>query len=376
MGVIAPHLEQPSVADKADARLTVLHGRHGRSVLRYCRRRTGSNVEADDAFQQTFVHAMRGLRSGVDPRYELAWLLAIARNVCSEHWRTYQRRPHLVDDLDAIPDYRPMSDGDRSLALDLDEALAQLPLRHRTAILLREWRGLSYADIAAQMELTESAVESLLVRARRELAAALEQGTQPRKRRASWLDLTWVAALARRIAKHGASAKLLSGAAVVAVTVSTGGASPTGSRFRDATHLFPTSTQAQVGVASAPRREIAIRHRGTGLDPGRRTRSTVTEAHPGPTAVTSPGRTPVVPVAPQVPTKTGPTATAPAESPPVQVPSATVTAPILTVTVPAVDLPAGLPSTPVVTVTTPAVDIQTPAITVPLPDSPPTLTGT
>ena len=205
MGAVAPHQQQTSVADE---RLTDLHERHGRHVLRHCRRHAGSASEADDAFQVTFIHAMRGLRSGVVPQHELAWLLAIARNVCREQWRTHQRRPRLVDDLDTVPDNRSPFDFDRSLTVDLDAALSQLSQRHRTAIVLREWRGLSYAEIATQMGLTEPAVETMLVRARRELAAALEQGAQPKKRRASWRDLGWLAELVRRIASQGAGAKL------------------------------------------------------------------------------------------------------------------------------------------------------------------------
>jgi RNA polymerase sigma factor (sigma-70 family) len=373
MSVIAPHQQHPSVADIADARLADLHGRHGRHVLRYCRKRTGSDVEADDAFQLTFVHAMRGLRSGVVPQYELAWLLAIARNVCREHWRTYQRRPHLVDDLDAVADNRPLSDADRSLVLDLDAALAQLSEKHRTAILLREWRGLNYAEIAVQMGLTESAVETMLVRARRELATALEQGAEPRKRRASWRDLGWLADLARRIASRGAAAKLLAGAAVVTVTVGAGGASPTGSDIRGATNASPTAAQIQPGGVRAGDR--------TRRDPRLRTGAAVTARHAGSITFTRPGLPHVLPVAPTrtdgttptPPAKTEPTENAPPASP-VQVPPTTLTVPVLsaqaptlTVTVPTVDLPDPLPPTPAVAVTTPTVDIETPTITVQLP---------
>jgi len=378
MSVIAPLPQHPS----ADARLAVLHGRHGRNVLRYCRSRTGSDVEADDAFQVTFVHAMRGLRSGVDPHYELAWLLAIARNVCREHWRTQQRRPHLVDDLDAVADSRPLSDADRSLVLDLDQALAQLSEKHRTAIVLREWRGLSYAEIATEMGLTEPAVETMLVRARRELAAALEQDAQPRKRRASWRDLSWLAELARRIAPQGAGAKLLAGAAVATVTVSTGGASPASSQIRGVTHASPAAAATRPAVP-------ARRAHPTGIGPVTRTGSDVTAIHPAPTTVTPPAPVPVAPVdppqagetTPQQPAPTEATANAPPASPvqaaptTVTVPSLTAQAPTLTVTVPTVDLPDPLPSTPTVTVTTPAVDVQTPTITVPLPGIPPGPSG-
>jgi RNA polymerase sigma-70 factor (ECF subfamily) len=51
----------------------------------------------------------------------------------------------------------------------LREALATLPERQRRAILLREWQGLSYAEVADELRLTVAAVETLLYRARRSL---------------------------------------------------------------------------------------------------------------------------------------------------------------------------------------------------------------
>lgn len=370
MGVIAPH-QQESVAD---ARLGVLHESYGRHVLRYCRRHTGSDVEADDAFQVTFVQAMRALRGGALPHHELAWLLAIARNVCREQWRSHQRRPHLVDDLDTLPDSRRPSDTDRSIVLDFDTALAQLSERHRTAILLREWRGLSYAEIAAQMGATEPAVETMLVRARRELAAALEDDTQPKKRRASWRDLGWLAELARRIGPQGVGAKLATGAAVVAVTMSTGGSAPADSKS-------PGDRPASPAVAeTSPRAEGGgtVTKESTHRSPAAQTATSAPAPLPEPTAAPDPRPTPTPPTAapqqpavvapPPPPTNASPSASTPAESPPAMTtPVLSAQIPTLTVTVPSVALPDPLPSTPTMTVTTPAADIQTPTISVDLP---------
>jgi RNA polymerase sigma-70 factor (ECF subfamily) len=55
----------------------------------------------------------------------------------------------------------------------LDEALAALPERQRQALLLREWRQLSYAEIAEELGLPPAAVGPLLYRARRALARRL-----------------------------------------------------------------------------------------------------------------------------------------------------------------------------------------------------------
>jgi Sigma-70, region 4 len=57
----------------------------------------------------------------------------------------------------------------------LADALAELSPNQQRAILMREWQGLSYREIAAQLDLTEGAVETLLFRARRSLARKLDR---------------------------------------------------------------------------------------------------------------------------------------------------------------------------------------------------------
>src|SRR5581483_1859893 len=61
---------------------------------------------------------------------------------------------------------------ERGDLVDLTAALHALPLRQRRALVLREWQGLDYAEIAERLGLTKGAVETLLHRARRSLRAA------------------------------------------------------------------------------------------------------------------------------------------------------------------------------------------------------------
>ena len=66
--------------------------------------------------------------------------------------------------------------------MGLDEALEQMPENQRRAILLREWQGLSYREIASELDLSQGAVEMLIFRARRTLASALEEPAAPKRR--------------------------------------------------------------------------------------------------------------------------------------------------------------------------------------------------
>ena len=85
-------------------------------------------------------------------------------------------------DLQAVQDFvaAPEASGDELFGLD--EALAGLPDQQRQAILLREWQGLSYREVAAKLGVTQAAVETLIFRARRSLANSLEKPVKARRR--------------------------------------------------------------------------------------------------------------------------------------------------------------------------------------------------
>jgi len=155
-----------------------LYERHSQAIFRLCVKQLRRREDADDAVQTTFIYALLSLRRGVVPRMELPWLLTIARNVCSTRRRSGTLRgayesPH---DLDAIQDR--LATPDRSDAASTEDfliALRAIPETQRKALLLREWRGFSYDEIAVELGLSQSATEALLFRARQNLAQRLEQ---------------------------------------------------------------------------------------------------------------------------------------------------------------------------------------------------------
>src|SRR5262249_261664 len=150
-----------------------------------------------------------------------AWLYKIAHNVCLSRRLSAARRSRIEtpQDLQLIEERTPAREAEREDLMGLDDALARMPENLRTAILLPEWQGLSYAEIAEAMGLSHSAVETLIFRARRHLAQALEQGVkQPAKRLATVLNVPAAAAWIRGLlAGAGTAAKLGAGAAIVAV---------------------------------------------------------------------------------------------------------------------------------------------------------------
>jgi len=153
-------------------------------IFGYCMNQLGNREEAEDAVQSTFMNAFRGLQRGVVPQVESAWLYKIAHNVCLSRRRAAFRRGRVefANDLEALQEITPSpSVRETDDLIRLNDVLATMPENQRKAILLREWQGLSYHEICQEMELSQSAVETLIFRARRSLAAGLE-AAQPAKK--------------------------------------------------------------------------------------------------------------------------------------------------------------------------------------------------
>jgi RNA polymerase sigma factor (sigma-70 family) len=163
------------LAHAAGERVERLYEDYSGRVYRYCLSRLDSPEEAEDALQTTYLNAWRSLSGGVDPVSPRPWLFQIAANVCSATLRTRLTGAKVElrsnEALDRIATNAEPNDD----LLGLSAALGQLPERQRHALLLRDWRGLSYDEIAAELNSSYQAVETLLFRARRSVAAGLRK---------------------------------------------------------------------------------------------------------------------------------------------------------------------------------------------------------
>jgi RNA polymerase sigma-70 factor (ECF subfamily) len=209
----APSIPE-SAATLEAAQAGLLYERYSSRILGYCRRRLSSREEAEDAVQHTFLNAYRSLRTGVVPHAEAAWLYKIAENVCHERRRSAWRRTRveIVSDDGELRDAVAAPVPEHDELAGLADALAELTPNQRRAILLREWQGLSYREIAGELETTEAAIETLLFRARRSLARKLD-----RSRGRVWggLNLGSLVAYGKSLL-GGAAVKVAAATAVVA----------------------------------------------------------------------------------------------------------------------------------------------------------------
>ena len=158
----------------ARARAATLFAEHGRLVQGLCRALLRDTAEAEDAAQQVFLSAYRALLGGASVREPAAWLATIARNECSARARRRMREPLALETDDAPSDSDPVAEAIRRADLRaLWLAISALPAQQRDALLMREFAGLSYAELAQALAVSEPAVEALLSRARTRLRGQL-----------------------------------------------------------------------------------------------------------------------------------------------------------------------------------------------------------
>ena len=125
---------------------------HGPVVLRVCRALLDPD-EAQDAWSETFVAALRAypdLRPDSNVR---GWLITIAHRKAIDQIRRRNRAPRPTGDLPDIPTWDAPPDVDG----DLRAALAALPAKQRGAVVYRYLADLPYAEIGALLESSETA---------------------------------------------------------------------------------------------------------------------------------------------------------------------------------------------------------------------------
>src|SRR5438093_2706283 len=167
---MTPRLAQRPRSDRAFERM---YRRHVGDVYRYALAVMRNPADAEDVTQTTFLNAYRAyVEKGNRPEKPQNWLIAIAHNVCRQRFRQSARRPAEVSFEDDIADTIP--DDETPSGADIRRALSHLAFNQRAALVMRELEGRSYAEIAEILELSPSAVETLIFRARRALREQLE----------------------------------------------------------------------------------------------------------------------------------------------------------------------------------------------------------
>lgn len=156
---------------------------HQRPLSAFARRMLRDAEQADDIVQETLLRLWLRATS-FDPRAArlTTWLHNIAHNLCVDSLRRGSRAAALDRDDAAVPldAADPMADEEtRRRAARVRDAIAGLPERQRSALLLCHYQGLSNRDAAQILDVSVDALESLLARGRRRLRRELEVDDEP-----------------------------------------------------------------------------------------------------------------------------------------------------------------------------------------------------
>jgi len=177
------------MAERGNEREWILHARRGDDdafanlveayqvpVYNLCCRMLGDPIQAEDAAQESFLKAYRGLKR-YDPNRPFAtWLLSIASHHCIDRLR--RKRIQAISLSELLPNQQKPDDSpgpEAALAISEHQKAVRGMLEHlgnhdRAVVVLRYWYELSYEEIAQTLSTSVSSVKSRLHRARRQLA--------------------------------------------------------------------------------------------------------------------------------------------------------------------------------------------------------------
>jgi RNA polymerase sigma-70 factor (ECF subfamily) len=175
------------IAEGDEYAFEILVTRHQTSVLNLIYRFIGDRTQAKDLAQEVFLRVWQTAKSYEPKAKFTTWIYRIATNLCLNELKSARRKKwspfHRCDEHSENAIEETFSDGSPT-AEDLlltkernrliTDALQSLPPNQRMALVLKRYDDLSYEEIARIMGCSVSAVESLLVRAKRILQEKLK----------------------------------------------------------------------------------------------------------------------------------------------------------------------------------------------------------
>ncbi len=175
------------IARGDDGAFEILVGRHEASVLNLIYRFIGDRSQARDLAQEAFIRVWQSAKTYEPTAKFTTWLYRITANLCFNELKSSRRKKWFqflrsdIDDAtpteDALPDHSPSPEDvllNKERSHQIAEALQNLPDNQRMADILKRYDDLSYEEIGRVMGCSVSAVESLLVRAKKTLPKKLK----------------------------------------------------------------------------------------------------------------------------------------------------------------------------------------------------------
>ena len=154
-----------------------LYRHHAGRVFNLAVRLSGSREEGEDLTQEVFVQVYRKLDTFKGDSSLGTWIYRLTTNHCldflrSRDGRSQQRQERLGDRDFAAPATSPL----RADRLDLERAIARLPLGYRAAFVLHDVEGFEHREVASLLGIAEGTSKSQVHKARLKLRELLTGG--------------------------------------------------------------------------------------------------------------------------------------------------------------------------------------------------------
>ncbi|MGN1098221.1 MAG: RNA polymerase sigma factor, partial [Clostridia bacterium] len=139
-------------------------------IYAVCLNMLKNSHDAQDAAQETFIKAYRGLSAFMGESRVDTWLTRIAVNTCLDMIRKRRDTVNIDDSLDAASEETPETESEKNTRVEaVRKAVRELPPDMRAVVVLRDIEGHSYEDVAQMLNINIGTVRSRLFRAREKL---------------------------------------------------------------------------------------------------------------------------------------------------------------------------------------------------------------
>jgi RNA polymerase sigma-70 factor (ECF subfamily) len=177
--------------DKDITAFTALMNKYKKRVFNFCLRYTGNNDDADDIAQDVFIKVYKNIEGFRGDSSFSTWLFRITANTCKNNSRW--RKTRKMDEVMRLNNLSPDDDKDSNMQINdpnlnpaeiidneelkivIGKAVQKLKPKQRTAVILKDFMGKSYDEIAQIMKTNIGTVKSTLSRGRLNVAKQIEE---------------------------------------------------------------------------------------------------------------------------------------------------------------------------------------------------------
>ena len=158
------------VKEKAERAFAELYNRYSPRIYNYCRRFLNDKDEAQDVYQETFIRFYQSAEKEKEMSNIPAFLIKIARNLCVNKKKRNKQNISLENIAELQEENRDEKDELMNL---INISMELLPTDYKEAFLLREYEGMTYAEIAEITNISVSTVKIRIYRAKQKLRSIL-----------------------------------------------------------------------------------------------------------------------------------------------------------------------------------------------------------